>query len=208
MWQFLNSDLGLLLVGFVLTGLIGALLSASFQKAAWRRETRLELFRRRYDEGVAFLDALSELIGRRLFATQQMLWTIQRGLDEPHVIQVAKSLNEATEVWNNRLWMNRAKIRLLVGDVQADRFLSETDHRGQTEQDLHSAFVQAHQSVVELSEGRGHMETTDNAVRHLNRACSEFLEALTNDFLRRASSLEILEVPGSSRPQTQRGNNE
>src|SRR5262245_33070182 len=115
LWQFLNSKFGLLLVGFVLTGLTGAILSASFQKAAWKRQTRLELFTRRYEEGIAFLEALSDLIGRRSFATQQMLWSIQRRLDEANLTKVAQSLNGATEEWNNRLRMNRAKIRLLVG---------------------------------------------------------------------------------------------
>lgn len=204
MWQFLNYSFGLLLAGFVLTGLIGALLSASFQKAAWRRETRLELFRRRYDEGVNLLEELGKLIGRRYFATRQMLWTIERGLDELHLTEVAHALNEATEEWNNRLRMNRAKIRLLVGETQADEFLAYSDDGGNAEQSsLHRAFVDAHQAIVDLSEGRGSEEKAELAVRYLDSACSDFLEELTNNFLRRASSLEILEIPESSHAQGQ-----
>ena len=59
---------------------------------------------------------------------------------------------------------------------------------------LHTAFVEAHQAVVELSEGKADVKAAESRVEDLNRASSEFLETLTNEFLRRASSLEILDV--------------
>jgi hypothetical protein len=102
--------------------------------------------------------------------------------------------------------MNRAKIRLLVGNAQADRFLADPVHGGQAEGDsLHDAFVDAHQAVVELSEGKSPMQRAEAAVEHLNRACSAFMEELTNEFLRRASSLELLHVPDTS-PDRREGN--
>ena len=162
------------------------------------------LFRRRYDEGVNLLEELGKLIGRRYFALRQMLWTIERRLDKQHLTEDARSLNEATEEWNNRLRMSRAKIRLLAGETRADQFLAYSDDGGKAGQSsLHRAFVDAHQAVVDLSEGKGSIEKAELAVRDLDRACSDFLERLTDDFLRRASSLEILEIPESSHAQGQ-----
>src|SRR5262245_1830257 len=127
-WQFFNSALGLLLMGFVLTTVTGALLSARIQKVSWKRQMRLDLFKRRYDEGAQFLDALTTLIGKRFFALQRFLWAIT-DRDNYDLAETAKTYFKIVEEWNVNLRSNRNKIRLLIGQEQANAFLDYEDDR-------------------------------------------------------------------------------
>ena len=144
------------------------------------------------------MDDLAKLIGKRYFAIQQLLWVIQFNQKEGYN-DIDQSFREITEEWNTVLRLNRAKIRLLIGESQASEFLNyEDDTRLETPQSLHYSFVRAHQLVVDVGRKKVAIQDAQRAVSHLNYMCSNYLEKLTNDFLSRASSLELL-APASSR---------
>ena len=42
LWDFLNSQVGLLVLGFLLTSVLGTLLTDRFQRKAWERESHFE----------------------------------------------------------------------------------------------------------------------------------------------------------------------
>ncbi len=67
----LQSPLVLLLLGFLLTTVLGGFVASKLQETAWERRTKLELFLKRYEEGTALLDELSSLVDRRFFALQR-----------------------------------------------------------------------------------------------------------------------------------------
>src|SRR3954466_5738704 len=122
LWSVLNSDLFLLAVGFVLTTVAGTVIGSQLQQRSWEKQTRIDLFHKRYEEGTDFLHALSTLIGRRFFGLQRLLWA----LGDASATKIQKLELEYFGIvnrWNSTYWRNRNDIRLLIGEVQALEFL-------------------------------------------------------------------------------------
>lgn len=195
MWEFLNSKFGLLIVGFILTTILGAFLSALVQHSSWRRQTRLELFRRRYDEGTAFLNELAKLIGKRFFLLQDYLWAISK-TNADKIVNSEQPYFESVREWNTSLRLYRAKLRLLVGEEMALEFLDYGDDRRlEHPRSLHYLFIRAHQAVIDAKRVKHGVDRAQRMVDELNWGYTRFIDRLTNEFLRRADSLELLEVP-------------
>ena len=194
LWSFLESDPGLLVLGFVLTTVAGALLAGQVQSLAWKRQTRIDFVRRRHDEGVRLLDELSTMIGRRSFALQRLLWALPAGNAET----IARLEGEYIRIlprWNSRNWTNRARIRLLVSEAQANAFLDYADDfRQDAPESLHYNFVKAHRAVMAAREGKIGVDEAQDAVDDLSHRCSVFLESLTSDLLEASESLLMLDL--------------
>jgi hypothetical protein len=101
----------------------------------------------------------------------------------------------AVRDWNSRFWLSRNKIRLLVGNDQAERFLDYRDYEQEKPKSVHYCFVRAHRCVLAAKEDKAKMSEADKAVTELNHTCARFLENLTYDFLAHAKSLELIKVP-------------
>jgi len=78
----MSEKIILLVLGFILTTVVGAFLGYLFKKRSWQIETEHSLYKTRYDEGVRFLDGLSDQIGRRFFLLQRLLWAIEEDSKE------------------------------------------------------------------------------------------------------------------------------
>jgi hypothetical protein len=194
-WQILNSKLVLLVIGFALTTALGAALSSWLQTASWKRQTRVDLFRKRYEEGTTFLDDLSDRIGGRAFALQRLLWSLTDTADEKRRATEEEYFRIVTE-WNASSRTCRNKIRLLIGEEQSDRFLDYQDTtRPENPRSLHYIFVKAHNEVLAAKHEQNAAAHAQECVTELNWACSVFLEDLTTAFLERATSLQLLEIP-------------
>jgi hypothetical protein len=69
------------------------------------------------------------------------------------MVEREKKYLEVVEEWNCKYWLNRKKIRLLVGDEQAKLFLDyEDDSRQEDQVSLHYTFVRAHKLVLETKD--------------------------------------------------------
>jgi len=195
MLHFLNSKLGLLLTAFLLTTVSGALLSALLKSAFWQRQTRVDLFRKRYEEGARFLDSFSKSVGARFFALQRFLWAV-RDVNDERLREIEAYYFKTVVRWNSTYWMNRNKIRLLVGDDHANAFLDyRDDFRLENPESLHYQFVKAHRYVLRARRNEITVDDAQKVVDDLNWVCSGLLETITTEFLRKATSLELLEVP-------------
>ncbi len=192
LWQFLNSNLGLLIVGFVFTSILGGSLSWWFQHLSWERETRFELYSKRYDEGIIFLEDLSNLTDRRLYWLQQWLWAIE---GKGKLEEIESEYFKVGDEWNTRLRTNRNKIRLLIGERYANDFLHlANESKMNKTESIHSFFVKVHLLVLDVRAKRIKAAEAQLEISNLNRTCTKFLEELTNAFLKRASALQLLEV--------------
>jgi|SRR5579864_503625 len=65
-----------LIFGFVLTTLGGAYASWLLSTRTWHRQTRIDLYRKRFEEGTAFLDSFAKTVGRRYYLLQRYLWAL------------------------------------------------------------------------------------------------------------------------------------
>jgi hypothetical protein len=191
--DLLQSNWFLLLEAFALTTVAEGILTYYIQKRSWNRQTKLDLYKRKYDEGIKFLDELSELIGNRLFFLQKLLWAINDN-DTERIANIEKAYFPIVDAWNNRYYKNRNKIRLLVNEGSADSFLSYADdNKGDAPNSLHYKFVIAHRKVMASKTDRPILSPAGEKVRYLNYACSAFLENVTSEFTRRAEKLELLD---------------
>jgi hypothetical protein len=168
---------------------------------------RVELYRKRYDEGAKVLDELAKLIGNRFFQLQRYLWIVEEMQDSDmhdDVLQavadeVETEVDKAVAEWNSTFWLNSSKIRLLVGEAQAQLFLDyQDDPRTENPRSIQYRFVKAHEAVRRAKKGEVSTSSAQAEINRLNWACSEFFENLTTDFLKRAASLQFLETPEES----------
>ena len=185
----------LLVMGFIFTGLLGGMWGYVLKRRSWIEETRHSLYQARYEEGSKFLDELSELIGRRFYLLQRLLWAFEeQDAERIKICEVAYF--DAVNDWNTLFWRNRNKIRLLVGEEQANAFLDYgDDYLGDRAQSLHYKFVLAHRKVIAAKAGAREFNEARRQVVELNWKCSVFLERLTSTFVERANELRLLEVP-------------
>jgi hypothetical protein len=184
-------------LGFLLTGLGGAYFTWLLSTRSWSRQTTIDLYRRRFEDGAEFLDTFSRSVGERFFLMQRFLW-ILGDADQKRVGHLRKEYFQSVVAWNSSYWLNRNKIRLLVDDAQANAFLDyQDDFRVDNPQSLHYLFAKAHREVLKAEIGEISKEQAQNSVNSLNWACSTYLENLTTSFLARATSLQLLKMPSS-----------
>jgi hypothetical protein len=160
----------------------------------------MELMRERYSEGTALLECLSQLIGRRFFAAQRYLWAIENQ-SEYDLMGVAADYYQKVADWNARIWEIRNKIRLLLSEQHANRFLDyRDDNRGRDVQSLHYQFVMLGRTLRSARSGSVTVDAAQAQVYRLNWDCSNLLEQFTTDFQKRAAALELLNVGEAQRP--------
>jgi len=117
LWSFLNSGLGLLLVGFCITTLVGSLFADWIQRSTWEqqialeqarqdyeweRSMRFELLRAKLKEGQDSLEEISDLINLRFFRLQKVFEALVSG----NLAVSEKAWAEYTptvEKWNTKL---------------------------------------------------------------------------------------------------------
>jgi hypothetical protein len=106
-----GEKLTLQVIGFALTTIIGGILVFWLNRTLWRTQTEHAIAR--FDEGIKFLDELSELVGRRYFLLQRLFWALQNSAASK-LEDLEKEYFEAVKEWNSRYWRSRNKIRLFV----------------------------------------------------------------------------------------------
>jgi hypothetical protein len=191
----MNEKIGLLIVGFLLTTVFGGFLGYLLKQRSWQIEVEHSLHKSRYDEGVKFLDGLSDQIGSRFYLLQRLVWAIE-DKDKRSILEREKEYFASVAEWNSSFWRNRNKIRLLANEEQADAFLNyRDDSAGDEPTSLHYKFVAAHRAVMKAKTAYELLPIAKKQLEELNWKSSVFLERLTTEFLRRALKLQLLEVP-------------
>jgi hypothetical protein len=202
LWRALGTDQGKLLFGFVLTTLVGGVLTSVFQWLSWRRQARIDLFRQRYVEGTQLLEQLSSMIDKRYFRLQRLVWAIGDSALPEKIVQREKEYFEAVVEWNEKLRSIHNRLRLLVGDSVALQFLDYADdYRQQDPQSLHYKFVKAHRAVLRAKDDGTKAASAKEEVDRLNWSVSRFAYDVTTLFMSRASSLELLRAAVNSTEQ-------
>ncbi len=185
----------LVIFGFLLTTVLGGFWGFLLKKRSWQMETEHSIHMARFDEGVKFLDTLSEQVGKRFFLLQRFFWAIEEGNQEK-ILEREKEYFSTVTDWNSSFWRNRNKIRLLVNEDQANHFLDyRDDNAGDQPRSLHYKFVVAHRAILVAKTNRESLPAAQAQVVELNWKCSVFLERLTTEFLRRVTNLQLLQVP-------------
>jgi len=132
--QLLKSKIGLLVLGFVLTTVCGAIINGMYANSTWKRDKRFELLKAELQKHDELLSDLTKILGTRTFRLQRVVWVTD---PEPSPAPDTWQLNDEAKSRLNARWddyyqsvvdwnvsyRNYAiKLRLLAGDEMADKF--------------------------------------------------------------------------------------
>jgi hypothetical protein len=173
------------LIGVLLTTLVGGW----FQHRSWDRKRRLTMFEKRFEEGISFLNELSDLIGKRYFRLHRYLWSIEnpKAYDSA---KVAEEYFESVRGWNEKLRTMRNRARLLLGEAKALELLDYSDdNRPQKPQSLHYMFAKAHRAVQDAKVDPNEVPAAFKELDALNIDSSNLLERYGDEFMRRSGKL-------------------
>lgn len=198
-WKLLNeSKFVLIVVGFLLTSVVGSFLTHRFQTTSWEREKRFEILRRRLNYAEEFLDGLSELINKRFIGLQRIMWDLEK-----KKVNLARSKwNEYYEVvleWNRTLNTNRNKIVRLIGEEEGSLFLDYADERYPDKpRCLHGYFRLTHTRVLKAlrtfeknnKDMSRDLKKAQEALRALDIMSDNYIDMINTRFLNRAKELE------------------
>jgi hypothetical protein len=204
-WTFLNTGLGRLLVGFVLTTSAGSLLMTRYQErhfeqqrildaarqdAQLERDLRLEMLRR-LDRSEETIDQIGGLANARAYKLRQAYCAILTR-DLNRIETVWNDYMSATEAWNTGLIVNRGKLVRSVSDKSAERLFRRhySDPGFEFEQagDLHSQFMALHRVISALRDCARSPECKIDCAHlpHVNRELNA-IEMSVNHFIGEAS---------------------
>ncbi len=234
LWKILNSNVAILVLGFLLTGVLGAWLTDRFQEASWRRQAELEAQRRAYEwerektfellrhrlqEGLRSLENVSETMNRRLFMMEKAFNVVRKKSKKPPS-ELWAEYEDAVDEWNIKLKYYEEDLRRLVGDEFADELNDyETDQytlvghcpdSANNVRSIHSKFWCANRSLdflitSELCAERGKtIRTTADLIRALNYQTDAFVARAGSVFLDRSAELEQFKFHPASK---ERGRN-
>lgn len=197
-WTSLGTKQGIVVLGFLLSSVLGGLLTYAFQRLSWRRQAKLELYSQRYKDGNEFLDRLSSLIDRRYFALARLLWAVQEREPADKLAPREREYFETVVEWNNNLRAMHNRVRILVGEEKALAFLDyEDDYRQDSPGSLHYRFVLAHRALMAAKKDPASFGQAQLEADKLNWCLSSFLFDVTTVFAERANSLELLQFPNA-----------
>ncbi len=226
LWSFLNSGLGLLLVGFCISTMAGGFfadwmerrtwerqiaLEQARQDYEWKRSMRFELLRAKLKEGQESLEKISDLINLRFFRLQRVFDALVYGdltASEKEWAQYAESV----EKWNTKLIIYQNKLERLVSREVANQFNNyETDDPElKKPTSLHGHFYMTHKKVrviLECMKQNGCNVTPKmrteaaKSIRQLDLVSDGFVDRVSQLFLDKTFELEQFKIPAT--PTTQ-----
>jgi hypothetical protein len=188
-----NASTQSLLVGFLLTTVCGGLIGAWFQRVAWGRQARLELFKQAYVDGNELFAHVTNLVDRRYFRLYRWFMSIRDHDDAERIRLREASYFEAVSEWNETLRVTHNRVRMHFGERQALAFLDYADDfRPEDPTSLHYRFVRSTRLVAAAKSDDDLLMETQQELDHLNWALTAFANDATDQLVHRAISLRLL----------------
>lgn len=126
-----RDPLFLLLVGFVLTTILGGGLTYVFQRANWRHQYRVQREDLRRDQALKTFEEVSKLLDQRLYRMRQLYWAAKakarRRGDAERFDEALAGYRAVLQDWNDNLNRIRALVHTYFGE-QARELLENRLH--------------------------------------------------------------------------------
>jgi hypothetical protein len=197
-----DSSLQSLILGFVLTTVVGGLIGAWFQRAAWRRQARLELLKQAYVDANDLFADVSNLVDARYFRLYRWFLCVQDNDAEETIADREQWYFDIVATWNEQLRVRHNRIRMHLGEDRALAFLDYADDFRQDEpQSLHYQFLKATRLVQAARQDRSVVPVALEEINRVNWALTAFANDAADEIMRRATSLQLLrsDLTGSLR---------
>ena len=121
LYMILKHPLLLLVVGFVLTGVIGQILIGRIQRSNWEHQFKIERLNRQIKEARAIYEHISLLLDKRLYRSRRLCYSLKdrdvwKISDKNKCDACFKEFNAILYEWNDSLNNNIAKIDSYFGE--------------------------------------------------------------------------------------------
>ena len=187
LYEMLNSNISLLISGFILTTVFGSFFVWILQFISWKKQVKIDIYKKQYDDGIVFLENLSVLIGKRYYLTHKRYNELDNKIIEEEYQSVLKE-------WNYNLRLYRAKLRLLFGNEIADRlYLVERDNLEEPKS-LHYKFQKTNEYIKRYARKEIMLKEMDEVFNDLASYCSEFIDLTTNEFMILSKGLKLVDM--------------
>lgn len=197
----MDSNLQSLIFGFILTTVLGGLIGAWFQRAAWRRQARLELLKQAYLAANELFADVSNLVDARYFRLYRWFLCVQDDDAEDKIGDRERSYFEVVESWNEMLRTRHNRIRMHLGEDRALAFLDYADDFHTNEpHSLHYRFLKCTGLVQAARRDRSLVSTALAEINKLNWALTAFANDAADEIMSRATSLQLLRSDLSNSP--------
>jgi hypothetical protein len=116
------------IVGFVLTTVVGGLLGYFFQRRSWSHQYRIEADARQRDRAVELFDEMSRLLDRRLYRMRRLYWALVNDGDRTPSETSRDRMADYVAVlydWNDNINRNLALLQRYFGQGMRDRLDNE-----------------------------------------------------------------------------------
>ncbi len=123
--SYFDADLQKIVVAIVLSTAGGSLLAFIFQSMQWKRQKRFELLQHQLREGKDLAHEVTQLVNRRFFALQRLLWAIEEKSGK--VDEMWASYYGDVIQWNQNLTSIRIRTRLFAGPEVALMLVNDAD---------------------------------------------------------------------------------
>jgi hypothetical protein len=204
---FLTTNLGILVLGFVLTTVCGSFINWLHTNATSARDKKFELFKGQVAKHEVLLTDLSNAMGARVFRLHRVLWNLDDPYLDPPGEMWRLDENARNEIEDKKRWDDyyktvvdwnlsyrdyKRRIRLLAGDELANEFFMAGEQGAVTakEGSLLAAFESLHTKVKRLHEearksgtvNRAKHDEAEAAINRLYDRIDDYMARLSNDF--------------------------
>jgi len=195
---FLNSKIVLLIIGFLLTGVLGKHLTEGYQDALWERDKKYEVFKQEVEEAKKSLDEVNFHISSRIHGLQKVHWELENN-DLNGAENQYKRYIEIKDSWNKKIRIYRNKLKRLV-DVELAYALQtpEAFVGNENKESVHYHFIIAHNKTKfwlsclrgECGEAPSKKEAAQKSLQELYRVTDEFIDESYMVFLMKYKNLQ------------------
>lgn len=149
------KDVVLLIIGFVLTGVVGTTITYLYQNH--QQQLALQVEQKRIDRQEAYTAAseISELVGKHHFNALQLRGSIESYIQQPtpdnlsFMNEQSSAYRAGVREWNTEWNKNRTRVRMLFGSDFEGRFYTHADiSKEKYEQSLTGLFNEMHIELV------------------------------------------------------------
>lgn len=189
----IDTGIRTLIVGFILTTVFGGLVGSWFQRLAWRRQARLELFRQTYADTNSLFTEVVTLIDTRYYRLFKWRQAVEDSSLSSAISVRADRYYDTVAVWNESLRAIHNRLRTNFGEERALSFLSYgDDFRKDQPLSIHYRFLRCTALVKVASGSPEALQLAIEEMNHLTWTITAFANEAADELRRRSISLSLL----------------
>ncbi|KQS98683.1 hypothetical protein ASG23_13085 [Cellulomonas sp. Leaf395] len=189
----MDADMQSLVIGFVLTTVLGGLLGAGLQRTQWNRQARLDIAKQGYVDATTMLEQVLTSIDRRYYGLYRWYSSVRDDEPEQKLAEREAVYFATVHEWNEKLRTHHQGIRRHLGASHALSFLNYRDDLDpQHPSSLHYRFVLCTSLVHRLKADPRTEPAVWSEIEKLNWHLTEFAQEATTELIRRSHSLRRL----------------